>query len=96
MQEVKAILEEWARYAGELEDLETGIALLSEEQEPDSELLAETSGLVEMIEKWLSALKRKSMMGGETDSNAAIVMVHSGAGGVKPHRRKRPCWCSTR
>ncbi len=83
MQEVKAVLEEWAQSAGELEELDALISLLAEEGEPDSELLAEAGELVERIEKWLSSLKRKSLMGGENDGNAAYVMVHSGAGGTE-------------
>lgn len=83
MQEIKGMLEEWTQSAGELEELDALISLLAEEGEPDMELLAEAGELVERIEKWLSALKRKSLMGGETDENAAIVMVHSGAGGTE-------------
>ncbi len=81
MRALNLILEDWAAVERELEELETGLALVEEEADP--ELQAEMLGIVERLEKRLGALELKNLLGGENDAGGAIVMVHSGAGGTE-------------
>ena len=75
------ILEEWGALERELEELDTGLALCEEEADPD--LQAEMLGVAEGLEKRLSSLELKNLLGGENDAGDAIVVVHSGAGGTE-------------
>jgi peptide chain release factor 2 len=76
-----AILDEWKGFAAGLEELETGVALCEEEDDP--EFLREMAALALAEEKHLTSLEIKNLLGGENDPNSAIVMVHSGAGGTE-------------
>jgi peptide chain release factor 2 len=72
---------EWTKFVAELEELETGVALVTEE--PDEELGAELVKLSDKIEADLSALELKNLLSGPNDEKNAIVAIHSGAGGTE-------------
>ena len=75
------LIEEWRTFRAELEELETGLSLIEEEGDP--ELQEEIQTLSSQVDKRLSALEVKNLLGGEQDANSAIVHVHSGAGGTE-------------
>ena len=81
MRALGAILDEWGAVESQLEELETGLTLC--EEEADSDLQAEMLGVAEGLEKHLSSLELKNLLGGENDAGDAIVVVHSGAGGTE-------------
>jgi len=76
------LVEQWEGVRSDLDELETGLALM-EEEEPDAELLAEIGGLSERLESQLTSLELKNLLGGEHDARDAIVLIHSGAGGTE-------------
>jgi peptide chain release factor 2 len=75
------MIDEWKGFHSEMEELETGLSLI--EEEGDSELQEEIQALSEKVERRLSALEVKNLLGGEQDANGAILHVHSGAGGTE-------------
>ena len=81
MRAVTAIVEEWKAFGREMEELETGLALTEEENDP--ELTAEADALSRTLLQRLDSLELKNLLGGENDANDAIVLVHSGAGGTE-------------
>ena len=78
-----ALVEEWHSFAEDLEELETGLGLYAESEEPDAELIAEMTQLDQRVEKRISQLELRNMLGGENDASDAIVQIHSGAGGTE-------------
>ncbi len=76
-----ALIGDWQNFQKELEELETGLSLIQEENDP--ELQEELQALSASLEQRLGALEVKNLLGGEQDSNSAILHVHSGAGGTE-------------
>ena len=81
MRHLSGFVDEWQAFVSELEELETGLALVAEEQDP--ELEAELAGLGERIEAHLTTLELRNLLSGEQDEKNAIVQIHSGAGGTE-------------
>ncbi|MCZ6532829.1 MAG: peptide chain release factor 2 [SAR324 cluster bacterium] len=78
---LNGLVEDWETFQDELEELETGLSLIQEENDP--ELLAEIQELGANLEKRLSTLEVTNLLGGEQDQSGAILHVHSGAGGTE-------------
>ena len=78
---IEGIVGEWERLRADLEELDSGLSLISDD--PDEELEAELVALAEKVEHEISALELKNLLGGDNDANDAIVLIHSGAGGTE-------------
>ena len=78
------ILTEWKALDADLEELETGLSLCEESEGDEAASLAEELGAIaERLDKRISSLEVKNLLGGDNDPNDAIVMIHSGAGGTE-------------
>ncbi len=75
------LLDEWKAFRDDVEELETGLGLMEEQEDP--ELLEEVRALSATLDTRLAALEIKNLLGGEQDPSDAIVQVHSGAGGTE-------------
>jgi peptide chain release factor 2 len=64
-----------------VEDLAAFCELAAEEK--DSAVLQEIEASAALLEKRLSDLELKKMLGGEDDARAAIISIHPGAGGTE-------------
>lgn len=78
---LQGLIEEWKVFHTELEELETGLSLIEEEGDP--ELQAEIQDLSTKVDRRLSALEVKNLLGGEHDPSSAILHIHSGQGGTE-------------
>ena len=81
MRRLTGLIEEWKAFHTDMEELETGLSLIEEDGDP--ELQHEIESLSASVDRRLSALEVKNLLGGEQDANSAIVHVHSGAGGTE-------------
>jgi len=79
------IIKQWDDLSGDVEELESGLSLCTEtsDGDPDPELLAEMTALSDTLQKHISALEVKNLLGGENDGLNAIMTIHSGAGGTE-------------
>ncbi|HUJ77271.1 MAG TPA: peptide chain release factor 2, partial [bacterium] len=77
----RALLTEWKAFQAEVEELEAGLALWEEENDPA--LGQELEGVLKRAEKRLAALELQNLLGGQDDEKNAIVLIHSGAGGTE-------------
>jgi peptide chain release factor 2 len=75
------LIDEWREFQDDLEELETGLSLIEEQEDP--ELQEEIRSLSSRLEKRLTALEIKNLLGGEQDQSGAIAHVHAGAGGTE-------------
>ena len=75
-------VEPWKKLNKACDDAEALIELL-EEEGTDQSLLDELQSELKKIEDDLHKLEFKKMLGGEHDSNSAIMTIHSGAGGTE-------------
>jgi peptide chain release factor 2 len=84
LKEIQALTDligEWGKFNKGLEELESGLALLAEEEDPA--LIAELGQIAARLEKQLADLELKNLLSGENDNKDAIVVIHSGAGGTE-------------
>jgi len=72
---------QWEKQKDILEDVRILLELVEEEK--DEETLAEIEMNLDEIEKEVLGMEINRMLGGENDSNSAIVSIHAGAGGVE-------------
>lgn len=72
---------EWNKLSKGLEELESGLALLAEEEDPA--IVEELGQIAVRLEKQLADMELKNLLNGENDSKDAIVVIHSGAGGTE-------------
>jgi len=78
---LEGFIQDWTHLCADMDELDSGLLLLAEES--DEELLAEQEALAEKVEKEVGSLELKNLLGGESDANDAIMLVHSGAGGTE-------------
>ena len=71
----------WQGLDREVEDLAAFSELAAEEK--DNEVLREIEATAATLEKRLSDLELKKMLGGEDDGRPAIISIHPGAGGTE-------------
>lgn len=78
---LKDWIDGWQTLDHEVEDLAAFSELASEEK--DSAVLQEVEASAAALEKRLSDLELKKMLGGEDDARPAIISIHPGAGGTE-------------
>lgn len=84
MQEIKGLNDEIKEYDTlivEIEDLETLIELVLEEESYDD--YKEIEHTMKLVEKKSQIFKLSTLLSGEYDTNNAILSIHSGAGGLE-------------
>jgi peptide chain release factor 2 len=81
LQVIADLVAEWGKFRAGLEELESGLALCAEEEDPG--LVAELTEISAQLAKRLADIELKNLLSGEHDSKDAIVMIHSGAGGTE-------------
>ena len=84
MQEIKGLNDEIKEYDTlivEIEDLETLIELVLEEESYDD--YKEIEHTMKLVEKKSQIFKLSTILSGEYDTNNAILSIHSGAGGLE-------------
>lgn len=84
MQEIKNTSIEIKEYEGlmsEIEDLETFIELVIEEESYDD--YKEIEKLMKIVDKKAQEFKLSTLLSGDFDKNNAILSIHSGAGGLE-------------
>lgn len=84
MQEIKnnnSKIKEYEDLISEIEDLETIIELVVEEESYDE--FEEIDNIMKSIEKTSEKFKLSTLLNGEFDRNNAILSIHSGAGGLE-------------
>lgn len=84
--ELKDLKDDMAVYASlerQYEDVEAYIELGDEAESDDDDLVAEATAAFEEFEKTFEAIRIKTLLSGEYDSNSAIITLHSGAGGTE-------------
>ncbi len=74
-------IEAWQGLDREVGDLSAFAELAAEEK--DNEVLGEIEATATALEKRLSDLELKKMLGGEDDARPAIISIHPGAGGTE-------------
>ncbi|MEG2757810.1 MAG: peptide chain release factor 2 [Anaerovoracaceae bacterium] len=103
MKEKKSIenkIEEYDGIGSELEDLEVLISLVEEAE--DEEMVAEVNESCHIVQQDLEALRLKTLLTGDYDSNNAILSVHAGSGGTDAQDwaemlfRMYTRWCETK
>ena len=78
---IELLLQEWEAYNTLLLDLEAGLGLVEEEDDPS--LHAELQDVGNRLQAALHSLEMRNLLGNENDENDAIVLIHSGAGGTE-------------
>ena len=78
---LQTLLGEWKAFVSEFDELETGLQLIQDEQDPALE--SELRGTAERLEKRTTNLELTNLLSGENDDKNAIVLIHSGAGGTE-------------
>lgn len=84
MQEIKGLNDQIKEYEAlivEIEDLETLIELVLEEESYDD--YKEIEHAMKLVEKKSQIFKLSTLLSGEYDTNNAILSIHSGAGGLE-------------
>ena len=84
MKELKYMKDDLQTYKdleSQMEDMETMIEMGYEENDPD--LIPEIQEMLDEFEKSFEAIRVKTLLAGEYDSNDAIVTLHAGAGGTE-------------
>ena len=84
--ELKDLKEDLAVYSSleqQYEDVEAYIELGEESESDDDDLVEEALSAFETFEKTFEAIRIKTLLSGEYDSNSAILTLHSGAGGTE-------------
>ncbi|HEX7926798.1 MAG TPA: peptide chain release factor 2 [bacterium] len=75
------LIGEWGKFAAGMDELESGLTLIAEEEDPS--LSAELGQIGEKLTKQLADMEVKALLSGENDNKDAIVDIHSGAGGTE-------------
>jgi len=75
------LIGDWGKFTGGLEELETGLSLVAEQEDPA--LSTELAQITAQLEKRLADIELKNLLSGENDAKDAIVAIHSGAGGTE-------------
>jgi peptide chain release factor 2 len=78
---LRSDVEFWEKLKAEVEEARGYFELAQEEN--DEETFKEISARLDRADKDIQAAEFKRMLGGENDTNAAIVSIHSGAGGTE-------------
>lgn len=78
---MKDDLQTYENLKGQMEDMETMIEMGYEENDPD--LIPEIQEMLQEFEASFEAIRVKTLLAGEYDSNDAIVTLHAGAGGTE-------------
>ncbi len=80
---LETVLEQWNLLEKDLEDCGVFLELAAEGDEEDPEIESELKSTVMDLEKQVSDLEFKKMLGNENDVNDAIVNINAGAGGTE-------------
>lgn len=83
LKDLKDDMAVFASLEQQYEDVEAYIELGNESEEDDDELVAEAREAFEAFVKDFEAIRVKTLLSGEYDSNSAILTLHSGAGGTE-------------
>lgn len=78
---LKQVIDRWEKAYNQLEDAQVMVELVAEEQ--DKPLQQELYHLLQKLADEVDKLELDSLLGGEYDSNNAIVTIHPGAGGTE-------------
>mgnify|MGYP000859692552 CR=1 FL=1 len=78
---LKQVIDPWEKVYNQLEDAQVMVELVAEEQ--DKSLQQELYHLLQKLADEVDKLELDSLLGGEYDSNNAIVTIHPGAGGTE-------------
>lgn len=78
---LKQVIDPWEKVYNQLEDAQVMVELVAEEQ--DKPLQQELYHLLQKLADEVDKLELDSLLGGEYDSNNAIVTIHPGAGGTE-------------
>ncbi|MDO8527550.1 MAG: peptide chain release factor 2 [Deltaproteobacteria bacterium] len=81
LNEFKALLEKWDRLEKNLEDVQTILDLMQEEESDD--LTREAVDKLAQVESSVEELEFKQMLSGEHDKANAILFINAGAGGTE-------------
>ena len=81
IKELQEWVEAWQSLDREVQDLASLAELAAEEK--DAEVLKDAEASVPGLEKRLSELELRKMLGGEDDARPAIISIHPGAGGTE-------------
>ena len=84
MKELKYMKDDLQTYENlrtQMEDMETLIEMVYEENDPD--LIPEIQEMLDEFQKSFDDIRVKTLLSGEYDSNDAIVTLHAGAGGTE-------------
>ncbi len=79
--ERKDWIEDWHTCREQIEEIEVILELNKDEE--DAELAADLKKLIRSVEKDISDLEFRRMLGGKDDSKNAILSIHPGAGGTE-------------
>lgn len=77
---LKSTWDQVHRWQGSLEDAQVALEMLAEERDPD--LLTETVGQVQRVEKELGLWELRQLLAGPYDESGAILTITAGAGGT--------------
>ncbi|MCB0218062.1 MAG: peptide chain release factor 2, partial [Chrysiogenetes bacterium] len=76
-------VEPWNETQGELSEAKEFAELLAEEEELDTDMLADLGEQIDALEKSVGKLEFKKMLSGEQDASNAILTINAGAGGTE-------------
>jgi len=80
---LETVLKQWNMLEKDLEDCGVLLELAAEEEEEDPDIESELKSTLTDLEKQVSDLEFKKMLGNENDINDAIVNINAGAGGTE-------------